>query len=31
MVEILNDVIDEVTDYGDWKENIREVFYGEIF
>ncbi len=25
MVEILNDVIDEVTDYGDWKENIREV------
>jgi len=25
MVEILNDVIDEVTDYGDWKENIKEV------
>ncbi len=25
MVEILNDVIDEVSDYGDWKEAIREV------
>ena len=25
MVEILNDVIDEVSDYGDWKEMIREI------
>lgn len=25
MVDILNDVIDEVSDYGDWKEAIREV------
>ena len=25
MVEILNDVIDEVSDYGDWKENIKEI------
>ena len=25
MVEILNDVIDEVSDYGDWKEAIREI------
>jgi len=25
MVELLNDVIDEVSDYGDWKEMIREV------
>lgn len=25
MVEILNDVIDEVSDYGDWKESIREI------
>jgi len=25
MVELLNDVIDEVSDYGDWKEMIREI------
>lgn len=25
MVEILNDVIDEVSDYGDWKEAIRQI------
>lgn len=25
MVELLNDVIDEVSDYGDWKEMLREI------
>lgn len=25
MVELLNDVIDEVSDYGDWKEAIKEI------